>query len=398
MRRALLGSVVALGLAAPAWAGGFAVSDQDAMASGRSNTGVGVSGTASSIHFNPAGLGEVKGLAATGGATLLFPTATATDPTSGQATSTLSGAKVPPHVYAAWGTGRFTVGAGFNAPFGGGLAWPTDWSGNTELTQMQLQVLAGHLGGAWRINDAWSVGANVSVYGTSVLLERRIDFVDRMGQALLGGSGLGVGGQAGVSFAPTDRVRLGLMGRLPAAVTLTGRASFTDIPSSFNATLPDQAITSRLVLPAKLALGGDFQLPWLRLFADVEYTFWSSFDAFVVDFADPVTPDVSQARNWQNAPTFRLGAEREFGKVMVRLGAVLDLAASPADTLSPSLPDSTRVGGSAGVGYDFGTVRADLAYQFVAFLPRASTGDAFPAQYTASAHVLALSVTANAFR
>lgn len=82
----------------------------------------------------------------------------------------------------------------------------------------------------------------------------------------------------------------------------------------------------------------------------------------------------------------------------VRLGAVLDLAASPTDTLSPSLPDSTRVGGSAGAGYDFGPVRADLAYQFVAFLPRASTGEAFPAAYTASAHVLALSVTANAFQ
>lgn len=395
--RALVGSLMVM-LAAPAWAGGFAVSDQDAMASGRSNTGVGVSGTASSIHFNPAGLGEVKGLVATGGATALFPTATATDPASGAATSTLAAPKVPPHVYAAWGTGRFTVGAGFNAPFGGGLSWPTDWSGNTELTQMQLQVLAGHLGGAWRINDAWSVGANVSVYGASVLLERRIDFVDRMGQALLGGSGLGVGGQAGVSFAPTDRVRLGLMGRLPAAVTLGGRASFTDLPSSFNATLPDQAITSRLVLPAKLALGGDFALPWLRLFADVEYTFWSSFDSFVVDFENPATPDVSQARNWQNAPTFRLGAERDFGKLTLRLGALLDLAASPADTLSPSLPDATRVGGSAGVGYDFGPARADLAYQFVAFLPRASTGDAFPAQYTASAHVLALSVSAAAFR
>jgi len=383
---------------AVAWAGGFAVSDQDAMASGRSSTGVGLAGTASSIHFNPAGLGEVKGLAVTGGATLLFPSATAADPSSGQATSTLAGAKVPPHVYAAWGTGRFTVGAGFNAPFGGGLSWPTTWSGSTELTQMQLQVLAGHLGGAWRINEQWSLGANVSVYGSSVYLEKNIDFVDTMGQAQLGGSGVGFGGQAGVHFAPTDRVRLGLMGRLPAAVSMSGRASFANVPASFQGTLPDQAISTRVVLPAKVAVGGDFQLPWLRLFADVEYTFWSSFEALTIDFEQPQTPDVSQPRNWQNAPTFRVGAEREFGKVMARLGGLVDLAASPSDTLSPSLPDSTRLGGTAGVGYDFGEVRADLAYQFVAFLPRTSTGDAFPATYNAYAHVLALSVTAQAFR
>lgn len=397
MRRALL-VVGVVGLASAAWAGGFAVSDQDASASGRSSTGVGVAGTASSIHFNPAGLGEVKGLAMTGGATLLLPSASAADPTTGQSTSTLSGVKVPAHVYAAWGTGRFTVGAGFNAPFGGGLAWPADWAGNTELTQMQLQVLAGHLGGAWRINEGWSVGLNVSLYGSSVLLEKAIDFVDTEGHALLGGSGLGFGGQAGVTFAPTDRVRLGLMGRIPVGLTLSGRASFSDVPASFGATLPDQAITSKLTLPGKVALGGDFRLPWFRLFADAEYTFWSSFQSFVVDFEDPNTPDVSQPRNWHNAPTFRLGAEREFSKVMVRLGALLDLAASPSDTLSPSQPDSTRLGGSAGVGYDFGPVRADLAYQFIAFLPRASTGDAFPASYSASAHVFALSVTANPFR
>jgi long-chain fatty acid transport protein len=394
MRALLLAALVS----APALAGGFAVSDQDAMASGRSSTGIGVSGTASAIHFNPAGLGDVKGLAMMAGATVLLPSASAADPSTGASTSTLSGAKVPPHVYAAWGTGRFTVGAGFNAPFGGGLSWPTDWSGNTELTEMQLQVLAGHLGGAWRINDQWSLGANVSVYGTSVQLTRAIDFVDTQGQALLGGSGVGFGGQAGVGVAPTDRVRLGLMGRLPAAVALSGRASFTDVPSSFQGTLPDQAITTKLVLPAKVALGGDFQLPWFRLLADVEYTFWSSFQSFSIDFEEPQTPDVSQPRDWQNAPTFRLGAEREFGKWMVRLGALLDLAASPTDTLSPSLPDSTRVGGTAGVGYSFGDVRADLAYQFVAFLPRTSTGGAFPATYNASAHVFALSVTANAFR
>jgi long-chain fatty acid transport protein len=397
MRALLVVASVAF-VSSPAWAGGLAVSDQDAMASGRSGTGIGVSGNASAIYFNPAGLGDVKGLAMMAGATVLLPTASAADPATGASTSTLAGPKVPPHVYAAWGTGRFTVGAGFNAPFGGGLSWPTDWSGNTELTQMQLQVLAGHLGGAWRINEQWSIGANFTVYGTSVLLEKRIDFVATQGQAQLGGSGVGFGGQAGVRFAPTDRVRLGLMARLPAAVSMAGRASFSDVPSSFQGTLPDQAITTRLVLPAKVALGGDFQLPWFRLLADVEYTCWSSFQSFTVDFEQPQTPDVTQPRNWQNAPTFRLGGEREFGKVMVRLGALLDLATSPADTLSPSLPDSTRLGGTAGVGYDFGDVRADLAYQFVAFLPRTPTGDAFPATYNASAHVFALSVTANAFR
>lgn len=46
-----------------------------------------------------------------------------------------------------------------------------------------------------------------------------------------------------------------------------------------------------------------------------------------------------------------------------------------------------------GAGRDIGPVRADLAYQFISFLPRESSGDAFPAQYAASAHLLALSMS-----
>jgi long-chain fatty acid transport protein len=394
MRRALLLSVVAT----TAWAGGFAVSDQDAMASGRSGTGVGVSGQPSAIHFNPAGLGDVEGLAVTGGASVLVPSATAVDPATGARDSSLPGVRVPPHVYAALSTGQLVFGVGFNAPFGGGLAWPADWRGATELTQLQLQVLAGHIGLAWRFNEQWSAGGNLSVYGASVLLERRIDYVDRLGDVRLGGSGLGFGGQLGLRFAPTERVRLGLTGRLPSGVPFVGTAAFSDVPPAFWNTLPDQGITSRLVLPGRVALGGDVVLPWFRLLVDVELTFWSSFDAFVVDFSHAQTPDVRQPRNWQNAPTFRLGGEREFGKLVVRAGAVLDVAASPADTLSPSLPDSTRLGASAGAGYDFGPVRADLSYAFTAFLPRESTGEALPARYEASAHGLALSVTMRALQ
>ena len=43
-------------------------------------------------------------------------------------------------------------------------------------------------------------------------------------------------------------------------------------------------------------------------------------------------------------------------------------------------------------GRAFGPFRADLAYQFIAFLPRTSTGEAYRAQYNANAHLIALSV------
>jgi long-chain fatty acid transport protein len=374
-----------------ALAGGFAVSEQDAAASGRMGTAV--AGTAaSSVHYNPAGLGLIEGAQITAGATVIFPTATATNPVTGQSTASELAVKVPPHVYGAYSFGTFALGVGFNAPFGGGLKWPADWVGSTELVEMQLQVLAWHLGGAFKINSQWSIGAAFTVYYATVALEKRIDFVDTQGTALMGGDGVGAGAGVGITWTPAEVFRLGLSGRIPARVNLAGRAHFENVPSSFSTTLPDQGIRTSVTLPAKVALGAELKALPVRLTLDAELTFWSSFDSFRIDFEDEATPDVNQPRNWQTAPTFRLGAEKDFNKTTVRLGAMLDFAASPAETLSPSLPDSTRIGFSAGVGQSFGPVRADLAYQFIFFLPRTSTGEAYPAQYNANAHLIALSL------
>jgi len=378
-------------VSSPALAGGFAISEQDAAASGRAGTAISANGTASSLHYNPAGLAFLKGPAAQAGATAILPQLTAID-ANANATRADSSLSLPPHVYAAWGFDRFALGVGFNTPFGGGVKWPDDWFGRTELTQLALRAYAGHAGGAYRLHETLSLGASVQVYGVTVALTRRIDFVDTEATALLGGSGIGVGAQLGLDWTPTAWAHLGLVGRIPAQVSLKGRAHFTSVPSSFSGTLPDQAITSSITLPGKLGLGGDFDVRIGRLYADVEVTFWQSFDRFAIDFENPRTPDVNQPRNWAPAPTFRLGFERAIGNATLRGGGVVDLAASPSDTLSPSQPDSDRFGFSLGVGYRLGQFRGDFAYQFVAFRNRVATGEALPAGYLASAHLLALTL------
>ncbi|MBI3182610.1 MAG: outer membrane protein transport protein [Myxococcales bacterium] len=385
--------LAALLLPASSLAGGFAVSEQDAAASGRMGTAVARPGSASSVHFNPAGLGELRGASALAGVTAIIPTATAGDPANGPSFSSSPSLRTPPHAYAALSVGPAAVGVGFNAPFGGGLRWPEGWRGRYELVEMKLEVLAGHLAAAYRVTDQLSLGAGASLYRVGVMLDKRVDLVDRDGRALLGGSGVGLGGGLGLQYAPSPGARLGLAARLPSSVGLSGGAHFEGVPPSFNQVLIDQPVSTSVALPAKLAAGAELQLAPVRLFADVEYTFWSSFQSFEVDFSDERTPDVSQPRNWANAVTVRLGAERDFGLTTARAGLLFDGAASPAETLSPSLPDSVRLGLSVGAGRDIGPVRADLAYQFISFLPRESSGDAFPAQYAASAHLLALSMS-----
>jgi long-chain fatty acid transport protein len=280
---------------------------------------------------------------------------------------------------------------GFNAPFGGGLTWPDAWRGRYELVAMNLQVLGGHLAASYQVTPTFSLGLTGSVYSASVSLDKHLDLVDHDGTASLAGSGFGFGGGLGAWYAPNKSVRVGFVGKLPVATTLKGRAHFENVPAAFNAALQDQAIESKLTLPGKLGLGAEVRVAAYRLYADAEYTAWSSFQSFAVDFESVGTPDVNQARDWANSLTGRVGAERDFGLNTVRAGVMVDGAASPANTLSPSLPDSTRVGASLGYGRTFGGVQLDLAYQFVLCVPRGSTGEALPANNSASAHLFALS-------
>ncbi len=389
-------SALALALAAlpfgPAVAGGFAVSEHDGAATGRSGTAIAHSAP-SAVHYNPAALSLLFGPRATAGVTAIAPSAVAHEPAGTGSTSAHGGLRTPPHAYAAYGFDRVSVGVGFNAPFGGGLRWPDEWRGRYELVEMKLEVLAGHLAAAYRIDDRWSVGAALTLYRVNVLLDRRIDFVDRDGSALLGGGGVGLGGGLGLQFRPEPWATLGLNARLPTPMALKGNAHFSNVPESFNEVLVDQPISTHLALPAKIGLGAKLDLSAVRLLVDAEYTFWSSFRSFEVDFSDERTPDVKQPRDWQDAPTFRVGVERDFGNTVARAGALFDGAASPASTLSPSLPDSSRLGLSLGAGHDFGIWRADAAWQLVTFLPRASEGEAFPARYAAWAHLFALSLS-----
>ncbi|MBX5483032.1 MAG: outer membrane protein transport protein [Myxococcaceae bacterium] len=388
---ATVAAVLAIG-ALRAHAGGFALGEQDAASTGRGGTGTAALEGAASVHYNPAHLSRVFSITGALGGTAIAPFASAKAPGGGQAQSTLFGLKTPPHVYAAYGNGQWGAGIGVNTPFGGGVRWPDDFRGRYEVIEQNLQVFGIYAGAAYQITPHLSVGLSGILYRGALTLEKRVDFVDSDGTALIGGAGTAFSAQAGLSYAPAEAARLGLTARLPATVPIDGRAHFSNVPPSFDPLLQDQDIHTSVALPARIALGSAFYFDSLRLFADVDYTLWSAFDRLKVDFAKSDALNVDSPQNWTNAFGVHLGVEKDFTDVAtIRGGAFFEQKAAPADTLSPSSPDSDRIGLSVGAGRDFGIVRGDVAYMYVMFSPRASEGStAFPAEYNASAHLLSL--------
>jgi long-chain fatty acid transport protein len=99
--------------------------------------------------------------------------------------------------------------------------------------------------------------------------------------------------------------------------------------------------------------------------------------------------------DWADTFSVRLGAEVRppVTGLAVRAGLVYDRTPSPTDTMSPSLPDCDRIDASAGIGYRFAFgLGIDVAYMYVHFLERSSTGDAFPGRYRSAAHLVGLSL------
>lgn len=378
-------------LSSAAFAGGFAVSEQDATATGRGGSGTTLS-SSSAVHYNPANLAGLTGVRGRAGLAIVAATATAEDPATGKVDSSEGGLATPPHAYLSYGGEKWGVGFGFNAPFGGGLAWPSTWRGRYEIVSQNLQVLGFLFGGAYQLTREFSAGASLTVYRAQVALDKRADFVDRDGKVQLTGSGTGFAPSLGLGFSPGPELKIALVARAPANLTLKGRAHFEDVPPAFSDMLVDQAITAELPLPAKVGLGGEIDLDFATFFAEAEYTFWSAFERFAVDFEEEATPDVKQPRTWSNGTTVRVGAQKDFSGFVGRTGLVFDAAVSPSDTLSPSQPDSTRIGFSIGAGKDLGPVHGNLAYVLLGLFPRASTGEVLAAKYGLTAHLISLTL------
>jgi long-chain fatty acid transport protein len=387
-----LGALVSI----PAFAAGFALPEQSARSIGMGGTGTAAADGASTIFYNPGALGFEEGFSAEVSGLLILPqfgyaplTAVLGTPASA-ATRLLA----LPTLFVAAPIGPVRIGLGAFANYGLGLTWPEGFDGRFEATASNLQTFTLNPTAAWRINEHLSFGAGVDVVRGTIELVRQLDFVDSEGTLRLGGDTWGVGGNAGIStHFLSDRLGVGLSYRSAVSLKFKGRADFT-APVEFQAQLRDQDVKTALLLPHTISLGGAFRVTqrW-RVTLEATYTTWSTLDALVLEFAD-ASINTTLRRDWTNTLTVRAGGELMVipKTLQVRLGLGFDPSPSPASTLSPSLPDASRLLVGLGVGYVRGNFSADLGYLFTFLLPRASEPPAFPARYSGTAHVFGLSV------
>ena len=400
MKRALvsLAAIAAVLVAPGARAAGFSLDTQSARTVGMAGAATGLVDDASAIYFNPAGIVQGRVLDAQANGTLVLPSSTYTD-AYGNSTTTPFRLVPTAQAYVAGGiTKDFSAGIGVFEPFGLQIGWPANWEGRSLITYASLATYDVNPTLAYRLGPM-RVGAGVQIVASQVDFERDIALPNgQYGTSQLGGTAWGVGGNVGIQVDAIPKVlSFGAHYRSAVELSFDGNAHFDGIPSSLAGTLHDQPGATRVVLPDSFAFGiAAHPVPKLALDLDVVYFDWSFFRSIDIAFPNDATNTLAstQPKRWQNTVNLHLGGEwAPTDAWRARLGAMYDPSPSPGDTLTPDLPDSTRLAFSAGGGWRAKNgLKLDVGYELVLLLSRDSTAPQLPGSYSGFANVVSLGI------
>ncbi len=334
---------------ARARASGFAIMEQGAASSALGGAATARGDLAEAAFYNPAAAPSQRVVGIN--ATLLSATLTH----SGQSGRAMSqGTSVIPAVHGMWGSGAWGASVSFGAPFGSRLSWDEGWEGRYEATASTLRALELAPSASARPLAWLALAAGPRLQQLQLGVTRAIDTVDAPdGRVALQASGWHVGWQVAALIEPLPSLRVGLTYRSAIHQTLRGIARFEAIPVELQSRARDGDLSSAITTPDRVAMGVAYAYKRTTLSLDLERLGWGAVDQITFDFDDPQVSDVTQQRRWSSTITARAGIEHRLmeGALALRLGGHYDPSPVPAQTLSPTSPDSARWGFALGAGY-----------------------------------------------
>jgi long-chain fatty acid transport protein len=397
---------------APASAAFFQIAEQSASGMGNAFAGgAAIAEDASTVWYNPAGMTRLGGPQLILGGSYIRPSFDANvlsasnvfgSPIAGGGGDAGKNAFVPT-LYATYPVSRrFAVGTAVNAPFGLVTDYDSSWAGRYHALRSDIKTINVNLAGAFKFNDALSVGLGVSHQNLNAELTQAVDFATICSAALAipnpipnncgasGGfsqPGTPNDGQAKVTakgdawgynlgiLSQLGSTRLGLAYRSQVKYKLKGDFDITpgtNVPPALltdpRFLLVDSGASTEITLPSTLSLSALYQTsgPW-TLMADVTRTNWHVLPELRIKFdsgqADQVvTLNLKDSYRYSAGTTYRVS-----DAWVLRAGVALDRSpvTSPADR-TPRLPDSDRRWLSLGAGVKASqAVNLDFAYTYI---------------------------------
>lgn len=377
----------------------------------------------SAIFFSPAGLAGLSGTHVSGGVTLIGAQGGFTDDFLGRRTDIKNGVIPVPNVYVTRALSpKLTAGIGLYAPYGLQTKWDPNTSPGrfigyfTDVRSIYIQPTIGYqltpklkfgIGVAYitsrlKLNqradlstqlvpDALRVPAGLPVGTTFAMLgvPTGTDFAD----AKLNATGTGFAVNFGGIWQVTDKLSIGGHWLTRKQINYSGDATFAQVATGLvlpvavgplppgtpvdlvlapefgsGGPLSNGGVSTSITMPPQGSLGLAYKADsqWTFM-ADYHYVVWGWFNAVNITFANAATPGITL--NPQNKDThgFRFGTEYQYNsKVQLRGGYLYHTGASPAQFVTPLLPEGARNEFTIGAGVELAPHwHADLAYQYI---------------------------------
>jgi long-chain fatty acid transport protein len=357
------------------------IQGQGTAASGMGNAFAAQADDASALHYNPAGMTQLRGVQFMNGS-LFLGGATMHTSTTGQATRGDRGGSVawppPTHFYLTANLKdigfdaleKWTAGVGVTVPFGSLTEYQETAPFRDSVVFNTLPLLDIKPTVAYKLNDKLSFGLGADIYTFSTLFGEGHLEIKRKSSATganseLNGSGTGAGFNASMMYTPfrnaegKSLANIGIVYRSQAVVPLSGQfivngAALADAKA--NLVLP-QIVTGAIALwPVR-----DQEREW-KLEMDVDHIRWKSFRNTTVALSGSV-PGVGSgipvAQNWRDSYNVMFGTEYKFLKiermpeweVALRAGYTHLQTQMPDQTYNPGIPSADTHIPSVGVGF-----------------------------------------------
>jgi long-chain fatty acid transport protein len=335
----------------------------------------------SAIYYNPAGLTQLQGNNIALGVTYVKENGgefTGSTQLTGGATISETQKDLNffiPNLYYTYTDkkGDYSVGIGVFAPFGLGQEYQnkdTSWFRN-QVTKIDLKTVVINPTVAVKINEVLSVGFGIDYMWGKVDYEKTPVIPASLGgpgqfYADLEGDGDAWGYNFGILVKATRNLKLGFSYRSKFDLDIKDgdfKASnpVGSVPGAFFPMGTTKA-SGDLGIPATAAFGASYTYDRFTIEADLDWTFWSSYQQLKITNATVPAYSSTAQKNWRDVCAFRTGLEyRVTQPVALRAGFSYDPTPAPAETLGPELPDADRLYYTLGAGFQFGNWTLDVS-------------------------------------
>ena len=377
-RSALVASLLASTAFLPAHADSFAVNEYSASDLGRANTGrVTQTEDPAAAFGNPALLTHFDRPAVSLVASGILGNAHYDDegstgvlgnPLGGDTTGFLSDEALPAGHAVYPLSDQVAFGLSVTVPFGLSTDYDAGWAGRYQGITSELQAININPSIGYEITDTLSFGVGLNAQYIDARLTSAIDFgtvcFQQAGPATCTAAGVtptmadglievegddwSYGWNAGFAWEPHPDWLIGLHYRSSIDQELEGDADFT-VPANATFLTATGAFTDTpgsagLDLPASTELGVRWQATdRATLYANAQWTEWSSLSELRVEFDNPVQPDSVEELNYDDAGRYGFGGDYKVSdQWTVRAGYALDETPAPAAFRTVRIPDNDR--------------------------------------------------------